>query len=155
MRCSGEIDFCLSHWTCIGFYNMRPFSMLGCCFTWKIFNDGYGRWICKHEKVSSSLVLSPDKSAEQNSFWLHVFIADISYISYSSAMKAGTLLTQLFYFVVFSWKLALFYFIIFFRSIHLLVYFIIILQYHLEDPNGIGILRSRCSTQLPSRRQSA
>lgn len=65
--------------------------------------DGF----CKHEKVSNSLVFSPDKSAEQNSSWLHTFIADISYISYSSAMEAGTLLTQLFYFVSFSCKLAL------------------------------------------------
>lgn len=69
--------------------------------------DGF----CKHEKVSNSLVFSPDKSAEQNSSWLHMFIADISY---SSAMEAGTLLTQLFYFVSFSCKLALLGFFFFF-----------------------------------------
>lgn len=42
----------------------------------------------------------------------------------------------------------------FFRSTHLLVYDIIILQYHLEVPNGIRAIHSQCSLQLSSGRKS-
>jgi len=98
----------------------------------------------RHGKVSSSLDFPPGKSDEQRNpalgcaCSLHIFYAVQSW-------EAGTWLTQLFLLWHFSvnWPF-------FFRSIHLSVYYTTILQYHLEVPNGIRVLQSRCSMQLSS-----
>lgn len=71
------------------------------------------------------------------------------YFLYNPAMEARTWLTHLFLLWPFPAKWPFF-----FLSAHLSVYYIIILQYHLEVPNGIRAVHSWCSMQLSSGRKS-
>lgn len=108
---------------------------------------GTERGFVRHQKVSSSLDFPPGKSDEQkkDSSWLCLLFACVLY---SPATEAGTWLIQLFLL----WRFPANRPFGLFWSIHLSVYYIIILQYHLEVPDGIRALHSRCSRHLSSGR---